>query len=181
MADEKDTGKPEAEVTKKEEAALDGAAGPNRTPAFGKRDFEDENVQFTDSDDLKSVKEGSAASSGNKNLDIAGLVAAASVGEEREGAEDETVFTSHPISKLRVGRFQFQNGVLRLKGEDVEAFEKLLGASALRTQQVIRRVDRSSGEVVARRYLEQNKSRSTRDVDTSDRGPLAANPHKTQG
>ena len=46
--DSQPEGKPDASVTDAEAEALEGAGGPNRTPAFVKRDFEDENVQLTD-------------------------------------------------------------------------------------------------------------------------------------
>jgi len=173
--DGNDSNKPEAEVSKAEAAALDGAGGPNRTPAFTKRDFEDENVQLTDADDLQSAKEGAAANSGT-TLDMVGLEAAAAAGDLPEGAEDEVQFTSVPIARLRIGPYQFENGVLRLKGEDADKFRELLGKAAIRTQQVVREIDRAGGEAVARRYLETTGSRSNRDVDTSDNAPPASRP-----
>lgn len=43
------------------------------------------------------------------------------------GAEEgETVYSSHPIKRLLIGRFSFEDGVLRLKGDDLAEFEKLL-------------------------------------------------------
>lgn len=169
------TGAQNEGVTDAEAAALDGAAGPNRTPAFAKRDFEDENVQLTDTDDLASAKAGAAAASGS-TLDFAGIEAAAAAGELPEGAEDEVQFTSTPISRLRVGPFQFENGVLRLKAADADKFEKLLASTAIRTQQVVRKIDRSAGEAVARRFVERNKSKNVRGGDTSDRATPAPTP-----
>lgn len=165
-----------AEVSDAEAEALQGAAGPNRTPAFTKRDFEDENVQLTDTDDLQSAKQGAAASSAPATLDMGAIEALDAAGQLPEGAENEVQFTSTPIARLRVGRFQFENGVLRLKAGDAEEFRKLLGKSAIRTQQVVREIDRAGGEAVARRYIEQTQSRSTREVDTSDNAPPAARP-----
>lgn len=174
-----DTG---AEVTEHEANALDGAAGQNRTPAFVKRDGEDENTQLTDTDDLQSNKSGAASQSAPPYLDMAGAEAAAAAGSTvPEGHEDTTQYTSTPIAALRLGRFQFENGVLRLNnGQDVEDFEKLLAGSSIRTQQVVRKIDRSGGEAVARRYLEQNKSQSRSGVDTADRGPRAPVPGEQQ-
>lgn len=164
-----DSSKPSAEVTDDEAEALDGAGGPNTTPAFAKQDFRDENVQLTDTDDLASAKAGAAAQSA-PTPDFADAMAAAAAGDSvPEGREDEVQFTSTPIARLKLGRFQFENGVLRLKPKDAEEFEKLLGNAALRTQQTVRRIDRSAGEVVARRFLEQTKSKSVQGVDTSDR------------
>lgn len=164
-----------AEVSDAEAKALDGAAGPNRTPAFSKRDFADENVQLTDTNDLASAKAGAAAHT-KSTVDLAGLEAAAAAGSVREGAEDEVQFTSTPISALRIGPYQFENGVLRLKGDDVDKFEKLLDTASIRTKQVIRRIDRNGGEAVARRFLESTKGTRTSGVDTSDRGVQAPRP-----
>lgn len=165
-------------ATPKEAESLDGSAGPNRTPAFAKRDGEDENVQITDVDKIDSAKAGAEASSGPAGFDLNGIEAAiAAGGEVPEGQEDTTQYTSTPIAALRIGRFQFVNGVLRVQnGKDVEEFEKLLKTGSIRTQQVVRRIDRSGGEAVARRYLEQNHGTRTSGVDTSDRGPKAPSP-----
>lgn len=177
---EETAGGPAAEVSEAEASALDGAGGPNRTPAFTKRDFEDENVQLTDADDLQSAKDGAAAHGGS-TLDLIGIEAAAAAGDEvPEGHEDTVQFTSTPIASLRIGRFQFENGVLRLPAEEAEEFEKLLEQAAIRTKQVVRRIDRSGGEAVARRYLETTKSRSNAGVDTSDRGGRAPQPSEQQ-
>ena len=173
--DSQPEGKPDASVTDAEAEALEGAGGPNRTPAFVKRDFEDENVQLTDTDDLASAKVGAAAASGSTE-DWVGIQAAEAAGPVLEGREDEVQYTSTPISKLRIGPFEFRNGVLRLKGDDVEKFEKLLKGAAIRTQQVVRKIDRSAGEAVARRFLEQNAGKRVRDVDTSDASPDAPRP-----
>ena len=167
----------EATVSDQEADALQGAGGPNRTPAFTKRDFEDENTQLTDTDDLQSAKTGAAASSGRADIDLIGLEAAAAAGAKTpEGHEDTVQYTSTPIAALRIGPYQFENGVLRLHNDQVEDFEKLLKAGSIRTQQVVRKIDRSAGEAVARRYLEQNKSQSRSGVDTADRGPRAPTP-----
>lgn len=166
-------------ATKEEAAALDGAGGPNRTPAFAKRDGQDENVQVTDVDTIDSVKEGAEAQSAAPTVDLVGVEAAIAAGAVPEGQEDTVQYTSTPIAALRLGRFQFENGVLRLQpGKDVEDFEKILKGSSIRTQQVVRKIDRSGGEAVARRYLEQNKGTQTSGVDTSDKGPRAPNPAK---
>lgn len=164
-----------AGVTDAEASSLDGAGGPNRTPAFTKRDGEDENTQLTDTDDLASAKAGAVAGSA-PSVDLIGLEAAELAGDVREGAEDEVQYTSTPIAALKIGRFQFTNGVLRLSGDDVETFEKLLKGSAIRTQQVVRKIDRRGGEAVARRFLESTQGTKTSGVDTSDRGPQAPRP-----
>jgi len=168
-----------AEVTDAEAEALQGSTGPNRVPAFGKKDFEDENVPLTDTDDLQSIKQGSAANSGQLE-DMAGLEAAYAAGDLPEGAEDEVQYTSTPIARLKIGPYQFENGVLRLKSDAAEKFEELLAKSAIRTQQVVRKIDRAGGEAVARRYLETTQSRSNRGFDTSDKGPKAPTPGESE-
>jgi outer membrane protein OmpA-like peptidoglycan-associated protein len=146
---------------KKPEAALDGQAGPNTTPAFSKKDGQDENVQRTDPADIESVREGSEAqNAGRETVDTV----PARVNEE----DKKTVQYACPsISRMRIGRFQFENGQLQVTPEDAEELDKMLATASARTQQAVQKIDRQGAEAVARRFLEQNKGGMFRGGDTT--------------
>jgi hypothetical protein len=152
---------PAASPFKKPEAALDGDAGPNVTPAFAKHDGQDENVQITDPADIESVREGSEAQ--NAGAETSDEVPAR-VSEE---AEKTVQYACPSISRLRLGRFQFENGQLKLTPDDAEEFDKMLASASTRTQQAVQKIDKEGGDAVARRFLEQNKGGMFRGGDTT--------------
>lgn len=63
---------------------------------------------------------------------------------------DETIYTSSPADNFRLGRFKFENGVLRLKGEDLDDFEKLLNDPRLprSDRSMIRKIDMSRVDAI---------------------------------
>lgn len=76
-----------------------------------------------------------------------------------EGAvEGQTIYSSHPIPNFALGRFKFDNGVLKLDGEDLEEFEKLLNDKRLPAadRALIRKLDigRVDAIVEARRAVQ---------------------------
>lgn len=157
------------EVTEKEKAALDKPTGPNPTPAFGKIDERDENVQLTDPDQLEKIKEGSAASSGSGDpleLEAANMAT----------DTDSVQYVSPQIARLRVGRFQFENGRLTLDKKAAGDFEKLLATASTRTQQAVRKIDREAGEAVAQRFVAANKGHMTRGGETTASSAPAPKP-----
>lgn len=164
----------DAQVSDKEANALDGAGGPNRTPAFAKQDYRDENVQLTDTDDLQSAKTGAAAQSGLAEYDAVANEALALAGDAEEG-DDRVTYTSQPIANFRMGEFQFDKGVLKLKPADAERFDKMLDGADERTQAQIRKIDRSAGEAVARRYLDL-QSKTTQGIDNTGNTVSAPTP-----
>lgn len=75
---------------------------------------------------------------------------AAGVSEADEG---EVIYTSHPITSFKLGRFQFENAVLRLTNEkDKSDFKKILEALQPRDRNMVRTIslDRVS-EIIAQR------------------------------
>lgn len=76
-----------------------------------------------------------------------------------EGAEDgETIYSSYPIPNFALGPFQFEQGVLRLKGDRLEQFEKLLNDDRLPASDraLIRKLDISRVDAIveARRAVQ---------------------------
>ncbi len=168
--------KPESEVSDKEAEALRGDGGPGQIPAFGKQQGQDENNNLTNEGQLESLKLGASAQSGQVGegaVDIAGLVAAQSYAGSEAPEDGSTEYVS-TIGRLRIGKFEFTNGVLNLKGDDVGGFEKLLETAHPRTQQAVRKIDREAGEAVAKRFVTESKM--SRGVDTSDNGPQSPKP-----
>ena len=174
MADDKNA-KPEAEVSDKEAAALQGNAGPNVTPAFGKQPLGDENEPLVDENQLESIKEGSAAGSGPKEgSELARLLATQGV-EETDG---RVTYVSH-IARLKIGQFQFDQGKLIVKPDEAKKFEKLLETAHPRTVQSIHKVDAKAGEAFAKKFRDQNESKLSRGVDTSEKASKSPAPSKS--
>lgn len=69
--------------------------------------------------------------------------------------EGETVYSSHPVSRYKLGRFQFENSVLRLsESDDIEEFEKLLNHPKLPVadRRIVKKIDISKvDDIVASR------------------------------
>jgi len=143
--------------------SAEGLGGPNATPTFGNKPQTDNNRPVEQQSELDSFVEGANAAS-NRNVISDDLLAVASAGEEHEG---HAQYASPSIARLKLGPYQFENGVLRIPNEKVEHFEKLLKGASSRTQQAIRKIDRQQGEAVARRFLEQTKGKRTQGVDTT--------------
>lgn len=94
-----------------------------------------------------------------------------------EPAEFEVRYASTQIARLRIGRFQFEHGVLILcNKDDTERFEKLLAAATLRTQQSVRKIDKAAGEEIAKNFLASSRGQMIRGGDTSATTPPAATP-----
>jgi hypothetical protein len=151
-----------------------GLGGPNPTPTFGNRPQTDNNRPVEEQSELDSFVEGANAAA---DAAVAGNVddhlAVASVGDEREG---KVSYASPNIARLRVGQFQFENGVLHLDADQVEDFEKLLSTSSTRTQQAVRKIDREGGEAVARAFLSKTQGARTSGVDTTAGSVKAPTP-----
>lgn len=158
--------------------SAEGAGGPNLTPTFGKKSQDDENANIVDQHELNNIKEGSEAASRQNRFSVTDqILAAQSAGEAQDGF---TQYASPSIARLKVGPFQFDNGVLRIENNRVEQFEKLLNTASPRTKQAVSKIDREGGEAIARRFLERTGGKRTSGVDTSDNIPPASNPNDAQ-
>lgn len=156
--------------------ATDGLGGPNVTPAFGNKPQTDNNRPVETKADLESFDAGAKVATRQNEIGYQvtdEVLAAANAGEEQEGFVQ---YASPSIPRLKVGRWQFENGVLRVPIEDKEAFEKLLNSSSGLVKQAVSSIDREGGEAVARRFIEQTQSKMTQGPSTSQSTPPAADP-----
>lgn len=82
-----------------------------------------------------------------------------------EATENDKVrYASSSIQRLKIGRFQFENGVLDVPMDQVEAFEKLLAGASLRTKAAVSKIDIDAAEAIARKFL-RNRGGMTRGGD----------------
>lgn len=145
--------------------AADGLGGPNVTPTFGAKPQTDNNRPIEEQNELDSFVEGAdAASRAAQAGSIADLVAVEGIGDEQEG---KVQYASPNIARLRIGPYEFENGVLSIDADKVEHFEKLLGSATLRTQQAVKKIDREGGEAVAKAFLKQTQGTRSSGVDTT--------------
>lgn len=154
--------------------AADGLGGPNVTPAFGNKPQTDNNRPIEEQSELDSFSEGADAAS---RLAQAGaiddLVAVEGVGDEQEG---KVQYASPNIARLRIGPYEFENGVLSIDSDKVEHFEKLLSSATIRTQQAVRKIDRQGGEAVAKAFLAKTQGTRSSGVDTTANTVSAPTP-----
>lgn len=155
------------------EKAKEGLAALGTTEGFARSTGQDENNPITDVE-LASVEKGTELQSAKpgENQAISEVMIQAHVDTALgEDAEGEAIYTSHPIGRLKIGRFRFENGILTLsKSEDVEEFENLLAASNARTQSQVKKIDVSAGNRIADDFLAQ-RSKRVQGVDTSEARP----------
>jgi hypothetical protein len=165
-------------LSQKEKENVQGAAAPNVVPTFAKHGGQDENNRVDDPEILENAKTGADAASPDpeNQLDIAGFVQAQSVEQEvSEGNEDNVQYTSR-IARYRIGRFQFEGGVLTLKGDDVGDFEELMSKASPRSQNAVRKIERAEG---VRAVPMKFGSTSSRGIDTTRNGPRSPAPSQS--
>lgn len=76
-----------------------------------------------------------------------------------------TLYVSKPIARFKLGRFQFEDGVLRLESEeDVAEFDALLDKQPPFLRQKVKKSTQEMAEAVAASFL---KSRMVSGVDTT--------------
>ena len=83
---------------------------------------------------------------------------------------DVDTYTSHPTKSLKLGRFQFENGTLTLKGDDKAEFAELLEAQPVFVRSGVKKIDSNAAAKLAKSYIDQN-SQMTRGIDTAGNGP----------
>lgn len=118
--------------------------------------------------DLRQAQDDAAAQTQANEMsqaaDLGGAAAAAQV-DETGAPSPIAVYTSHPIVRYAIGRFQFESSTLKLfKQQDVEDFEALIKNADVQTQHTVRRVDASLAEQIAREFVQ---SRTTTGIDTT--------------
>lgn len=130
---------------------------------------QDGNDVVTDQDRLDSVKEGSEDQSATSaqiatadQLEAESRVLAAGI----DVGNGTVTYTSHPISNFRIGRFQFENGVLNLENGDAADLDSLLANADPRTKATVNKIDTSAADRIAASY--QNATKFKTGVDTAD-------------
>jgi hypothetical protein len=93
----------------------------------------------------------------------------------------EVRYASPQIARLKIGKFQFEHGVLVIDNEkDAELFANLLDGASVRTKQRVTRIDREAGEAIASKFLASSRGQMIRGGDTSTSSPPAATPGDQQ-
>lgn len=145
---------------------------PGVRSQFGKHGSQDENDPLTLDSQVESLQQGAEAQSAPaRDAPSDGAIAAALGLAGVEPIDGEVQFSSHPIAKFRIGRFQFDRGILRLSGDDLADFRKLMEKASPRDQALVTEINPEAANTVAKSFLE---SRRTRGVDTSEDRPGAA-------
>lgn len=81
---------------------------------------------------------------------------------------DSTSYTSHPTKSLKLGKFQFENSTLTLKGDEVAEFDKLLDSQPAFIKNGVKKIDTDAAGKLAKQYLDQN--RMIQGIDNSGNG-----------
>lgn len=86
-----------------------------------------------------------------------------------EDNEEFVQYSCHPIRKLSFGReFRFENGVMRLRPDQVEAFEKVLEGADARTRYQVKKIDATLAESIVRSLLISGATKSIDSVAGGD-------------
>jgi len=87
--------------------------------------------------------------------------------EEETPAIVEAHYTSHPIENFMVGPYKFEKGLLRLEGDEVDAFDKLHASMPPVEQRRVRKLDVAAAEEFVRQRLEAQSPGATQAFDSS--------------
>jgi hypothetical protein len=161
------TGESDEQLNTKANEALDEAkdklAEGNRVEAYGKHGSQDENTPLSQTTQLEELDEGAVDLSQQPGTTMLRTESRQQIEAAANTPQEATMFSSHPISGFKVGRFQFVNGQLTLTGDDVAEFEKLLEKLPVRDRSRVRKIDRAAAERAAERFL----TKRVRGVDTA--------------
>lgn len=120
--------------------------------------------------DFKKLMESGGAVEGGGELPASELpVTEPAPADSELDQEPAASYTSHPTKNMRMGRFQFENSTLNLKGDDVAEFEKLLAAQPAFIKIGIKKIDHGAANRLAKQYLDQN--RMIQGIDNAGNGP----------
>lgn len=145
------------------EKAQDTVEETTNTPAFGKHGGgSDENDPLTESGQVEALQNQAEAASPGGDAEAAATILA--VEQLQDVDSNVTIYSSSPSENYRVGRFQFEKGILRLDAEDAAEFDKIVEGLPPLEQNGIRKIDREAGEKVARTFLQ---TRMNSGIDTT--------------
>lgn len=83
---------------------------------------------------------------------------------QQAGNEAAAIYSSHPIARFKMGRFQFERGVLKLNAEDSAEFDEQLAAQPAMIRNRIKKSTQADADRIARSFLQ---SRKTQGIDTT--------------
>lgn len=148
------------------DAAKEKLAEGTRLEAYGKHGSQDENNPLTMPEELDAIDKGAVALSQQAGANLTRGLSSSQLAGIADLPEDSKTFSSHPIQRFKLGRFQFDRGTLTLSGDDLSEFEKLLNSDKLpaRDRNVVKEIDRESAERAAQRFLDTKRVRG---VDTA--------------
>lgn len=90
----------------------------------------------------------------------------AGIGEQKGDDTDLTVYSSHPVQRLHIGAYQFENTILKLKPDQVDEFENLLGQLPPQDRLNVRKIDTKAADQIVQDRLSATAS-ATRAFDSS--------------
>lgn len=92
-----------------------------------------------------------------ENTDVVATDRIAATGVQPDEA---SIYTSHPVSRFRIGRFHFQNATLTLRDkEDISEFEKLMSKASPRDRALVRKIDVEAANALAKARTESSISK----------------------
>ena len=85
-------------------------------------------------------------------------------------------YTSHPVDKFKIGRFQFERGVLNLDEKDSKEFDELLAAQPISVSRKVKKLDSSMADQIAKAF---QRGRMSQGVDTTANSVEALDPNRS--
>jgi hypothetical protein len=81
--------------------------------------------------------------------------------EATKDNEDFVQYTCHPIRKLSFGReYRFENGIMQIRPDQVEAFEAVLEGADARTKYQVKKIDSAAAEKVIAQLIQSGATKS---------------------
>lgn len=89
------------------------------------------------------------------------------------------LYTSSPTQSLKLGRFQFERGTMKLEGAAIEEFDSLLAQQPPQIKSQVKKVSRESADAVAKKFLATQGS-MVKGVDVAGNGKESGTPGSSQ-
>lgn len=84
--------------------------------------------------------------------------------EQAEGDAVAAIYSSHPSSRFKLGRFQFERGVLKLNAKDAAELDALLEKQPIPIRNKVKKSTQEDAERIAASFL---RSRAIQGIDTT--------------
>lgn len=84
---------------------------------------------------------------------------------EQNEQNELVVFSCHPVQRLKIGRFQFEDGVLQLEGDDLKEFEDIIGSKSFPVfeRNRIKKLSTSAVDAIVNRF---RRDQATKQFDS---------------